>query len=71
MFHQCQTAIQRISAKARLASPEEKRLVKNVVSSMASSLQDLSGNFRKSQSSYLKSNCRLVTVKRASSKTLC
>lgn len=54
MFHQCQTAIQRISAKARLASPEEKRLVKNVVSSMASSLQDLSGNFRKSQSSYLK-----------------
>lgn len=54
MFHQCQTAIQKISAKARSANPEEKRLVKNVVSSLATKLQELSGSFRKSQSTYLK-----------------
>lgn len=41
--------------KPKSATPEEKRLVKNVVSSLASSLQELSGNFRKSQSTYLKS----------------
>ncbi|XP_028410106.1 syntaxin-16-like [Dendronephthya gigantea] len=54
MFHQSQNAIQRIVAQSRTASPEEKRMVKNVVSSLASSLQELSGNFRKSQSTYLK-----------------
>ena len=55
MFHQNQTTIQKIVARAKSATPEEKRLVKNVVSSLASSLQELSGNFRKSQSTYLKS----------------
>lgn len=54
MFHQSQTAIQKINTQAKSANPEEKRLVKNVVSSLASSLQELSGNFRKSQSTYLK-----------------
>jgi syntaxin 16 len=59
MFHRSQTAIQKIVARAKSANPEEKRLVKNVVSSLASSLQELSGNFRKSQSTYLKSKRRL------------
>lgn len=55
MFHQSQAAIHKIIAKSKSGNPEEKRLVKNVVSSLAASLQELSGNFRKSQSTYLKS----------------
>ncbi|XP_046841728.1 syntaxin-16-like [Xenia sp. Carnegie-2017] len=54
MFHQSQAAIHKIIAKSKSGNPEEKRLVKNVVSSLAASLQELSGNFRKSQSTYLK-----------------
>ncbi|XP_020893016.1 syntaxin-16 isoform X2 [Exaiptasia diaphana] len=54
MFHQCQNAIQRMSKQSRGASKQEQRILKNVTSSLAVSLQDLSTNFRKSQSSYLK-----------------
>jgi syntaxin 16 len=55
MFHQCQSAIQRMAKQSRGASKQEQRILKNVISSLAVSLQDLSTNFRKSQSSYLKS----------------
>ncbi|XP_031564081.1 syntaxin-16-like isoform X3 [Actinia tenebrosa] len=54
MFHQCQSAIQRMGKQSRGASKQEQRILKNVISSLAVSLQDLSTNFRKSQSSYLK-----------------
>lgn len=54
MFHQCQGSIQRIGRQSRGASKQEQRLLKNVMSSLAVSLQDLSLNFRKGQSSYLK-----------------
>ena len=55
MFHQCQGSIQRIGRQSRGTSKQEQRLLKNVMSSLAVSLQDLSLNFRKGQSSYLKS----------------
>ena len=55
MFHQCQGSIQRIGRQSRNASKQEQRLLRNVMSSLAVSLQDLSTNFRKGQSSYLKS----------------
>ena len=47
MFHQSQAAIHKIIAKSESGNPEEKRLVKNVVSSLAASLQELSGNLEK------------------------
>ena len=55
MFHECQGSIQRIGRQSRSATKQEQRLLKNVMSSLAVSLQDLSLNFRKGQSSYLKS----------------
>ncbi|CAH3022203.1 unnamed protein product [Porites evermanni] len=54
MFHQCQGSIQRIGRQSRGTSKQEQRLLKNVMSSLAVSLQDLSLNFRRGQSSYLK-----------------
>lgn len=54
MFHQCQAAVQRLSKQSRGATNQAQRLLKNVVSSLAVSLQELSTNFRKGQSSYLK-----------------
>lgn len=60
MFHQCQSAIQRMSKQSRSASKQEQRMLKNVTSSLAVSLQDLSTNFRKSQSSYLKSRLLIL-----------
>lgn len=54
MFHECQGSIQRIGRQSRSATKQEQRLLKNVMSSLAVSLQDLSLNFRKGQSSYLK-----------------
>jgi hypothetical protein len=37
-------------------SATDQRLMKNVVNSLASSLQDLLNDFRKNQNTYLKSN---------------
>lgn len=55
MFNRAKRGLQIIIAKSKDVSDQEKRVARNVTSSLASSLQDLSGNFRKSQSSYLKS----------------
>ena len=55
MFNRAKRGLQIIIAKSKNVSDQEKRLAKNVTASLASSLQDLSANFRKSQSSYLKS----------------
>ncbi|XP_019640220.1 PREDICTED: syntaxin-16-like isoform X1 [Branchiostoma belcheri] len=54
MFHRCQRAIQNIGNKSRYASTQEQRVTKNIMSSHASNLQDLSIQFRKGQSAYLR-----------------
>lgn len=54
LFHQCQRCIQTIQAKAHGASKSEKTIVRNVVSTLASQLQELSISFKKGQSIYLK-----------------
>ena len=55
MFNRAKKGLQGISNQANSGSDQERRVAKNVTSSLAMSLQDLSGNFRKSQSTYLKS----------------
>ena len=55
MFNRAKKGLQGIAAQAKNGSDQEQRVAKNVTSSLALSLQDLSGNFRKSQSTYLKS----------------
>ncbi|KAG9474478.1 syntaxin-16 isoform X1 [Eleutherodactylus coqui] len=54
MFHRCQRAVQTIQSRARNCTEQEERVLRNVVSSLAQSLQDLSINFRHAQSDYLK-----------------
>ncbi|XP_065916001.1 syntaxin-16-like [Dysidea avara] len=54
MFNRAKRGLQVIIAKSKSASDQEKRVSRNVISSLATSLQELSGNFRKSQSLYLK-----------------
>ncbi|XP_022092045.1 syntaxin-16-like [Acanthaster planci] len=54
MFHRCQRAIQAIGGKSRSASSQEQKVTKNIMGSLAGRLQELSINFRKSQSNYLK-----------------
>ncbi|CAG2188012.1 STX16 [Mytilus edulis] len=62
MFTRCQITVQRISHKGNHGTEQEKRLAKNIVSSVARSLQDMSLNFRKTQSDYLRSKffCLLI-----------
>ena len=55
MFMRSQRLVQQISAKGRLAGDQEFKLTRNITSSLARSLQELSTNFRKGQSSYLRS----------------
>eukprot|EP00039_Didymoeca_costata_P006690 m.92458 g.92458 ORF g.92458 m.92458 type:complete len:351 (+) comp13352_c0_seq1:146-1198(+) len=55
LFHKCQKSIAAIGRKSAASpSAQLKRLGKNVVSSQARDLQELSMGFRKTQSSYLK-----------------
>ncbi|KAG8566842.1 hypothetical protein GDO81_013388 [Engystomops pustulosus] len=54
MFHRCQRAVQGLQSRARNCTEQEERVLRNVVSSLAQSLQDLSTNFRHAQSDYLK-----------------
>lgn len=60
MFNRAKRGLQIIIAKSKNVSDQEKRVARNVTSSLASSLQDLSANFRKSQSLYLKSKLNHV-----------
>lgn len=56
MFHSCQSSIHRVSNKvSRCSSEQQAKLTRNIVSSLAREVQDLSGQFRKSQSDYLDS----------------
>ena len=54
MFTRAKRGLQTITAKSKEASDQEIKVAKNVTTSLAISLQELSVNFRKSQSSYLK-----------------
>ncbi|MCG8625820.1 MAG: hypothetical protein MJE68_27965 [Proteobacteria bacterium] len=55
MFTRAKRGLQTINAKSKDAPDQERKVAKNVTTSLAISLQDLSVNFRKSQLSYLKS----------------
>lgn len=51
--------MQGLPARARrTCSEQEERLLRNVVSSLAQALQDLSTGFRHAQAGYLKRECR-------------
>ncbi|XP_051887226.1 syntaxin-16 isoform X2 [Pristis pectinata] len=54
MFHRCQRSVQNLQSKGRSCTEQEERVLRNVISSLAQALQDLSTNFRHAQSSYLK-----------------
>ncbi|XP_042318734.1 syntaxin-16 isoform X2 [Sceloporus undulatus] len=54
LFHRCQRAVQTLHSKSRSCTDQERRLLKNVVSCLAQSLQELSTSFRHGQSDYLK-----------------
>ncbi|KAJ8041182.1 Syntaxin-16 [Holothuria leucospilota] len=54
MFHRCQRSIRGIGNKNKGGSRQETKVAKNVMSSLATQVQDLSIKFRKSQSAYLK-----------------
>lgn len=54
LFHRCQRAVQVLQSRSRTCTEQEARVLRNVVSSLAQSLQDLSTNFRHAQSDYLK-----------------
>uniref|UniRef100_A0A8C7QK18 Syntaxin 16 n=1 Tax=Oncorhynchus mykiss TaxID=8022 RepID=A0A8C7QK18_ONCMY len=56
MFHRCQRAVTGLQTRCGHCTEQEERLLRNVVSSLAGSLQELSTNFRHTQSSYLKRN---------------
>ncbi|XP_052818635.1 syntaxin-16-like [Mya arenaria] len=54
MFAHCQRLIQQITARSRRGTQEELKLSQNLVMSLVRSVQEMSNNFRTSQSSYLK-----------------
>ena len=55
MFSRAKQGLLAINNQAKHGSDQEKKVAKNVMSSLALSLQELSVNFRKSQSNYLRS----------------
>ncbi|XP_045192764.1 syntaxin-16-like [Mercenaria mercenaria] len=54
MFSHCQRLIQQITARSRRGTDQELLLSQNMVMSLVRSIQEMSNNFRKSQSTYLK-----------------
>ncbi|XP_078092467.1 syntaxin-16 isoform X5 [Mustelus asterias] len=54
MFHRCQRSVQSLQGKWRSCTEQEERVLRNVISSLAQALQDLSTTFRHAQSNYLK-----------------
>ncbi|XP_012687454.1 syntaxin-16 isoform X1 [Clupea harengus] len=54
MFHRCQRAVRGLQSRCGHCTQQEERVLRNVVSSLAQNLQELSTNFRHTQSSYLK-----------------
>ena len=64
ILSQSQNKVRKISIKSNMSSlrvsATDQRLMKNVVNSLASSLQDLLNDFRKNQNTYLKSNFTIL-----------
>ncbi|CAH1779246.1 unnamed protein product [Owenia fusiformis] len=54
MFMRCQRLVQKINSRSNQGTTQERKLSQNIVSSLARTLQELSTNFRKSQSAYLR-----------------
>nr|CAB3266671.1 syntaxin-16-like [Phallusia mammillata] len=54
LFHSCNGSIKLIGRRCQKSKNQEKVILKNAMSSFASNLQDMSTNFRKCQSAYLK-----------------
>ena len=54
MFSRAKRGLQSIQSQSRHATDQERKVAKNVIQSLAITLQELSSNFRQSQSSYLK-----------------
>ncbi|ESO86508.1 hypothetical protein LOTGIDRAFT_220533 [Lottia gigantea] len=54
MFTRCQRLVHQISSKSQIGTNQERKLSTNIVSSLARMIQEMSLNFRKSQSTYLK-----------------
>ncbi|GFO02734.1 syntaxin-16 [Plakobranchus ocellatus] len=54
MFSHCQRLVQQINSQSQRGSSHEQKLSHNIVASVARTMQELSINFRKSQSVYLR-----------------
>ena len=61
MFHRCQRLVQQISRRSSYGNAQDVRLTQNITSSLARTLQELSTNFRKGQSAYLRRKFQGVT----------
>ena len=55
MFSHCHRLVQQIRSRSLQGKQLEQKMAQNIVSSLARSLQEMSSNFRRSQSAYLKS----------------
>ncbi|GAB1607315.1 syntaxin-16-like [Argonauta hians] len=53
IFTHCQNLIHQISRRSKSGTPQEIKLCKNIVSSLARTIQEMSTNFKRCQSSYL------------------
>ncbi|XP_059164464.1 LOW QUALITY PROTEIN: syntaxin-16-like [Physella acuta] len=54
MFSHCQRLVQQINNQSHRGSGHEQKLTQNIVASVARTMQEMSTNFRKSQSAYLR-----------------
>ncbi len=64
MLNDCHTSVQRLSLQAAKSqkTPNDQRLLLNVVQATANALQDLTTKFRKCQSTYLHSKLLLIVL---------
>lgn len=62
MFSHCQRLVQQIRSRSVHGKQMEQKLAQNIVASLARSLQEMSINFRRSQSAYLKSEDHYYTI---------
>ena len=55
LFSHCQRLVQQINSQSNRGAEQQQKLSHNIVTSLARTMQEMSTNFRKSQSAYLKS----------------
>lgn len=63
MFGHCQHLVQKMAARSRGSTKAEQKLTQNIVASLVRTLQELSTNFKQSQSSYLRSEFCIYHLK--------